>query len=1037
MTKIKNRILIVMALVMLCAVGVFALAACNDTETYTVTFMVQDAETGEWEQYATETSEEGVVTLPNNPTKTDYVFRNWYDNTDFTGDPFTGENVEGDMNVYAYFVPTEISINVTKSKDDVDEDTVYVRDLETLKEQYEAEALAANLTFDGWYTGADYDTLWTSSSDVDVVYGRFMAQIVYDNGFETYEPFTVQAGTTISEPTLEYIQKSYMDDEDIYYVVGDDYAAYDDNGTLTGYNEVDFTQPVTQNMTIKVLWKTPYLTYAENANGTYSVNGTDTITIFMNPEIRDYLESLPVVSFPSRISETVDGGNNVERTVESVHLASLDSNFFTSVQKVIVNEGIRWVYGINNSTTLEEISLPTSLKGIERGLNNLTNISSIILPEGIEVIINSLWYSNVTATYNTEFLAYDFMINIPSSVQNMAMVPVENMSFTDDSPFFIEDNALYLQKDDEDLVLINSFNVVDGELHVKDGVTGIQVGAFFYNKNVDYVYLPSTFTYMNKNALHSDYKYALSRGSSSNPASYLDCTGFTSGSVAETQNNAGVMLYNNLGADEIQTFIFETSSYPETLEENAFCDGTTAWTAYTNNHYVVFIGEVSAGDITVSVVATNNSVSNTISFSWSIPSGSNLTFDAIIEQLTKKENTDSVEITSVMSLSEEFSLPVQVASNIYLDIAYVYTEPGFTFEIVDGEAVVTGLDTTNAIKLSSGYYYVNITSTVTDNGMEYPVTSIADEAFMGDPIQIVLISNSVTTIGNSAFENCTYLTSVSIEAGGLETIGAHAFEDTGFTSIVLPLSKVTYIGPYAFKSKTLQYFIPADGETYLSRDSSTAESTTLEVGKYYISDGLSGMGSDAYKGFIIKYMGKSTEMVATYSDRENATSEVTVYDVQLIAIAGGCNRTRLTLGASIRTYKGANYVYRYEIMEGSVYYLSYSRMTQIVFGIVSKVHTNAFTDIDEKFYVSSEGTYKGKVNRYEATSSTYDVYDSWLTVEQITSISSVDYDFRAEDAIFEDGWFNGITVENENYETLMAFMSEVYVGTFTNYLSFQ
>ena len=1037
MTKIKNRILIVMALVMLCAVGVFALAACNDTETYTVTFMVQDAETGEWEQYATETSEEGVVTLPNNPTKTDYVFRNWYDNTDFTGDPFTGENVEGDMNVYAYFVPTEISINVTKSKDDVDEDTVYVRDLETLKEQYEAEALAANLTFDGWYTGADYDTLWTSSSDVDVVYGRFMAQIVYDNGFETYEPFTVQAGTTISEPTLEYIQKSYMDDEDIYYVVGDDYAAYDDNGTLTGYNEVDFTQPVTQNMTIKVLWKTPYLTYAENANGTYSVNGTDTITIFMNPEIRDYLESLPVVSFPSRISETVDGGNNVERTVESVHLASLDSNFFTSVQKVIVNEGIRWVYGINNSTTLEEISLPTSLKGIERGLNNLTNISSIILPEGIEVIINSLWYSNVTATHNTEFLAYDFMISIPSSVQNMAMVPVENMSFTDDSPFFIEDNALYLQKDDEDLVLINSFNVVDGELHVKDGVTGIQVGAFFYNKNVDYVYLPSTFTYMNKNALHSDYKYALSRGSSSNPASYLDCTGFTSGSVAETQNNAGVMLYNNLGADEIQTFIFETSSYPETLEENAFCDGTTAWTAYTNNHYVVFIGEVSAGDITVSVVATNNSVSNTISFSWSIPSGSNLTFDAIIEQLTKKENTDSVEITSVMSLSEEFSLPVQVASNIYLDIEYVYTEPGFTFEIVDGEAVVTGLDTTNAIKLSSGYYYVNITSTVTDNGMEYPVTSIADEAFMGDPIQIVLISNSVTTIGNSAFENCTYLTSVSIEAGGLETIGAHAFEDTGFTSIVLPLSKVTYIGPYAFKSKTLQYFIPADGETYLSRDSSTAESTTLEVGKYYISDGLSGMGSDAYKGFIIKYMGKSTEMVATYSDRENATSEVTVYDVQLIAIAGGCNRTRLTLGASIRTYKGANYVYRYEIMEGSVYYLSYSRMTQIVFGIVSKVHTNAFTDIDEKFYVSSEGTYKGKVNRYEATSSTYDVYDSWLTVEQITSISSVDYDFRAEDAIFEDGWFNGITVENENYETLMAFMSEVYVGTFTNYLSFQ
>ena len=75
---------------------------------------------------------------------------------------------------------------------------MYVRDLETLKEQYEAEALAANLTFDGWYTGADYDTLWTSSSDVDVVYGRFMAQIMYDNGYETYEPLTVQGGNGLS-----------------------------------------------------------------------------------------------------------------------------------------------------------------------------------------------------------------------------------------------------------------------------------------------------------------------------------------------------------------------------------------------------------------------------------------------------------------------------------------------------------------------------------------------------------------------------------------------------------------------------------------------------------------------------------------------------------------------------------------------------------------------------------------------------------------------------------------------------------------------
>ena len=60
MAKIKNRILIILALVMLCAVGVFALAACNNTETYTVTFMVREnGTTGDWQQYTT-VDERGV-----------------------------------------------------------------------------------------------------------------------------------------------------------------------------------------------------------------------------------------------------------------------------------------------------------------------------------------------------------------------------------------------------------------------------------------------------------------------------------------------------------------------------------------------------------------------------------------------------------------------------------------------------------------------------------------------------------------------------------------------------------------------------------------------------------------------------------------------------------------------------------------------------------------------------------------------------------------------------------------------------------------
>ena len=79
MTKIKNRILIVLALVMLCAVGVFALAACNNTETYTVTFMVREkGTTGDWQQYTTvDTNDDGSVTLPAEPTVDGYTFRDY------------------------------------------------------------------------------------------------------------------------------------------------------------------------------------------------------------------------------------------------------------------------------------------------------------------------------------------------------------------------------------------------------------------------------------------------------------------------------------------------------------------------------------------------------------------------------------------------------------------------------------------------------------------------------------------------------------------------------------------------------------------------------------------------------------------------------------------------------------------------------------------------------------------------------------------------------------------------------------------------
>lgn len=1071
MSKVKRNLLLLLACIFLFSAVALVFTACS-TPSYTVTFLVQNDSTGEWEQYATASSDDGSVTLPNNPSKTSYVFRNWYDNTDFTGEPFTGENVESDMNVYAYFVPTEISINVTKSADEVDEDTVYVRDLEALKEQYEQEALDMNLTFDGWYTGADYDTLWTTSSSVDTVYGRFMAQITYDNGFETYEPFTVQAGTTISRPTLEYIQKSYMDDDDIYYVVGDaeDYLNYNEDGILVGYNEFDFSQPVSQNTTITVLWKTPYLDYNVNANGTYtvigfaySINGT---SLDNNSALQAELQSFPVISLPAYVSacDSDCTGNNgfftTAGAVESVFTNTyLDYCYLDSLQKVIVQEGIKWINGIYGSSTVEEVVLPSTLKGLERALNGLVNLKSLTIPDGVEVIINSLfYYRSPDVTYNTNHDGYDFEIEIPASVKNMALVPTTNLTFAEGSPFFIEDKALYLQKDEDDLILINSFNVVDGELHVKEGVTGIQTAAFFYNASAaDYVYLPASFYYINTNTLHTDYLYAVSYAatrvnSSGNPSSqsgsssYLDSTGFVSTGVATQRHTSNNLLFRRLGSDStyytLQKFIFAGAEYPSSLPDEAFSDSSgNSWRAYIGTeNYVVFTGVKEEGEsIDIYISATNTSVAQTTYITIEGVSGESLTEDMVKRYIIDKELTDQIDLISVTQFGDAFSLPATLSSNVYLEIEYEYTVSGFAWEVdpETGEAIVTGLDTSTALRLDSGYYFVIITSTVIDeSGVAHPVTAIKDKAFYEDiRIGSLIISNGVKYIGESAFEGCTNLTAVTIQSGGLEEIASYAFANTGFETITLPLAKVTYIGPYAFKSESLRYFTLAEGETAIVMGSSDEASTPMEVGKYYLFSGLGGQGS-LYT--IIRYTGSDSAMSATYSDRENKTVEVTIYDVQLVAIAAGGSFSNLNLGASERGYATPTSVkqviYRYEVMEGSVYYLN--NTTGIVFGAVSKIHKNAFTDINDNFTTMSGGVYINSVYLYEKTRATTDIYDNWLTMEQVSGISSKDYDFNAADAIFEDGWWEGISVRDENYEEIMGFMSADYMGNSDTDLSY-
>ena len=111
-----------------------------------------------------------------------------------------------------------------------------------------------------------------------------------------------------------------------------------------------------------------------------------------------------------------------------------------------------------------------------------------------------------------------------------------------------------------------------------------------------------------------------------------------------------------------------------------------------------------------------------------------------------------------------------VISNIVVKVNFSRegdSESGFTYKIISGNNIeITGYKGTGG--------FVEIPSTVTDNGVEYTVTRIGESAFYNNvDIESITIPSTVTSIGSGAFAYL-YLTSLTIPNSVTE-IGEGAF----------------------------------------------------------------------------------------------------------------------------------------------------------------------------------------------------------------------------------------------------------------------
>ncbi len=991
MAKIKNRILIVMALVMLCAVGIFALSACSGSETYTVTFMVREnGTTGDWQQYTTvDTNDDGSVTLPAEPTVDGYTFRDWYTDEACSADNvFDESNVTGDITVYALMAEANITLNVTDGSGTSTQIAGTLSALSQTTAEYEADALSENLTFDGWYTDAAFTQEYSDGMDVTALYGRYMAQIIYDNGYETLYTELVTPGgkTTAPDARVDDFVKRYMDDEDISY--------NDSEG-----NAINFTADTfDENEVVTVLWKTPGLVYEAIEGNNYRVSGIDTTDI-----------TYPAVSVLSK-NVTIEGkaGCNVVAVDAAVGLDRYDQ-----AEVFIFNEGIESIRGfyaasLAGRSAMKEVQLPSTLTILEDSFNMLGhNLTGLILPQGLEVIIDCFWSDMLAATGTYRENGLDITVTIPSTVTNMVAVP-KNLDLSRNDHFEYDDGRLYYV-DGDSKILCSEYqsNVTDeGRLVVEEGVTGVQV-YLLSTLNYDYLDLPSTFCEVGYN--NAAENYPAYTGSLLTPQVIINNP---EAAPVEGASRYSYAIVSNL--DEITYVTIDAVAMPAAVSDYAFV--STSGVPHNGDEFkddvkVVLIGDVTPGE-TVSIRLTvsysrDNKVETKVLDSYK--SGETLTVAAILEAAEVSEEDYTVIIRNVGKVYEGGT----ITSNMYITVECYAKAGGFTYTVnADGKtATVTGFDSTTAEQLTDDTYRVNI-----DMIDGYIITAIADGAFKNvGGVSEVYIANTVTKIGVEAFMNTGNLRLVDIAPGGLSVIGESAFENAGCVqadgnwtvnttggvdklTMILPLADLTDIQPYAFKTKAIEKFTAVDSEATRNIQMMLMQGTPSFTEGMFL---FASTGSGANRA-IIKYTGINETKIM--QDSSGADTEITVRGAQLVAIAGGADYSNpssgLALGFSYRYFDSqmgamapalATNVFEYEIMEGSVYYGGST--LQIYIGMVSKVHKNAFTDIEDE---------APSINYYNCS------YDQHMTIEQVQTQAS---------EIFEEGWFEG---RDNSENTFMA-----------------
>ena len=213
---------------------------------------------------------------------------------------------------------------------------------------------------------------------------------------------------------------------------------------------------------------------------------------------------------------------------------------------------------------------------------------------------------------------------------------------------------------------------------------------------------------------------------------------------------------------------------------------------------------------------------------WTVSEKQDTSF--VLTELTGNKNTTQLS-NNVMLI--QVKAPVIPAEPIELTRAMV----------ANG---VTNAETGKTVILNTGD--VEIPEVIIHEGKARIITKIGISAFDSNKdITSIKMPNTITEIGNDAFDSCSSLTGELILPKSLTTIGDYAFRNcTGFTGNLIIPDTVTSIGSYAFKDCT-----GFNGELVLSKSLSIIKTNGFSgcsglIGTLTIPESVIDIGSYAF-----------------------------------------------------------------------------------------------------------------------------------------------------------------------------------------------